>query len=249
MKTFKHSGDLGDIIYSLALIKRIGGGTLLLDTTGGVSDFNCNTPTKESTKFTKQGYEFIKPLIEAQSYINECREWQESDSVDINLNEFRQTFTYYAQRGMVNRLNLLNLYFDQFGYALPDPNEPWLFVDNKKLYEDGARFVALSRTPRCQSAHIWFETHCKRLEKEAFFVGLDKEHEYFEWTFGVKLPHQKVDNALTLAEYVNGSKLTVANSSLCLAIAVGLGTVYTLNECFPTTMFPNKRNMMHLPKM
>lgn len=245
MKTFKHSGDLGDIIYSLALIKQMGGGILLLDTTGGKDDPNCKLIRGSGTKFTKEGYDFIKPLVDKQPYIKECREWTESDKVDVNLNEFRQCFSYYAGQGKFANLTLLDLYFEQFGFKKLDYNESWIISD-KKEHDDPNRFVALSRTPRYQCSHIWFETHCKRLSNEAFFLGLEKEHEYFQWTFGIELPHQKVKDASELSEYIAGSKLLVANGSLALAIGIGLGDVFIINEPFPTTTFRGKRNMFHL---
>ena len=52
--TFKHSGDIGDIIYGLVSIKRIGGGTLYLDTSGGENDKACNFQCLDGkTKFNK----------------------------------------------------------------------------------------------------------------------------------------------------------------------------------------------------
>lgn len=37
-KTFKHSGDLGDIIFALPAVRALGGGILYLDPDGGFSN-------------------------------------------------------------------------------------------------------------------------------------------------------------------------------------------------------------------
>ena len=55
VKTFKHSGDIGDIIYSLVTIKKMGGGILYLDTSGGITDKACNLQCLDKkTKFNKE---------------------------------------------------------------------------------------------------------------------------------------------------------------------------------------------------
>ena len=35
MKTFKHSGDMGDIVFSIPTVRALGGGVLYLDPDGG----------------------------------------------------------------------------------------------------------------------------------------------------------------------------------------------------------------------
>ena len=82
-KTFKHSGDLGDIIYSLPVIKSLGGGLLFLDTTGGADEPSCKAQCMDGkTNFNKTSYEFIKPLIEAQPYIKGVLEYKEGQHID-----------------------------------------------------------------------------------------------------------------------------------------------------------------------
>lgn len=55
MTTFKHSGDLGDIIYSLPTIASPGGGELLLDVSGGAEDPMCGHLIDGKTNLNHSG--------------------------------------------------------------------------------------------------------------------------------------------------------------------------------------------------
>ena len=84
---------------------------------------------------------------------------------------------------------------------------------------------------------------------KAIFVGLPKEHEFFEWTFDIKIPHQKVKDSMELCNIISGCELFVANSTFALSLAIGLGNVDIIQEVeqhFPTTYFPGKKNMRYV---
>jgi len=242
-KTFKHSGDLGDIIYGLVTIKRLGGGVLYLDTTGGLNDKACNFQCLGGkTSFNKKSYDYIYPLIKAQPYISDVREWN-GENCDYNLNNYRIKFN----DGTCKTSNLIDNQLDVFNLPLyTDHNESWLSVNNTiKLDRD----IILTRTPRYQSNYTWFYINKYKLEKAAIFVGLPKEHEYFEWTFGIKIPYYKVKDALEMAEVLAGCRAFVCNSTSTLAIAIGLGTVSIVQEVdprAPASVFKNKKNMNYI---
>jgi ADP-heptose:LPS heptosyltransferase len=82
------------------------------------------------------------------------------------------------------------------------------------------------------------------LQREAIFVGMPKEHEYFEWTFGITIPYHKTETVLELAKVIKGSKLFIGNSSFPLALAIGMGHPNIMQEVdpkAPTTVFQNKQ--------
>jgi hypothetical protein len=81
-KTFKHSGDLGDIIFSLPVIASEGGGVLYLDPEGGKQEPLVSWGQYETTKLTEGSILALKPLLEAQDYIEEVRLWDPSVKVD-----------------------------------------------------------------------------------------------------------------------------------------------------------------------
>ena len=68
--TFKHSGDLGDVIFSLPTIRALGGGQLLLDPEGGESSPYVRFADKTRTKIKLKRIETIKQRLELEGYID-----------------------------------------------------------------------------------------------------------------------------------------------------------------------------------
>jgi hypothetical protein len=243
-KTFKHSGDLGDIIYSLPTIKQLGGGTLYLDITGGedepIIQAQC---VDKKTNFNQKSFDFIKPLIETQPYVKAVKIYK-NQQIDYNLNNFRYKFADPSSRSKTK--NLLDLHLEAFNLSVWDSNKEWLTVDepiklNKK--------TIVCRTPRSQSNFPWFQARKFEFRDKAIFVGLPKEHEIFEYTVGIQIPYHPVQDALELARVIAGCKAFVANSTFALAVAIGLGNVPIVQEVerhFPTTVFEGKRNMNYI---
>ena len=74
VKTFKHSGDLGDIIYSLPTIRALGGGILYLDPEGGANDKYVRDQSVDGrTRLNKLTIDSLTPLLEAQPYIEKVK--------------------------------------------------------------------------------------------------------------------------------------------------------------------------------
>jgi len=244
MNTFKHSGDMGDIIYSLATIKQLGGGALYLDTTGGADEMSCSRQCIDGkTKFNQKSFDFIKSLIEAQPYINSVNIFN-GENVTHNLNNFRYKFADPNSRSKTK--NLLDLHLEAFGLPEWDPNESWLVVDKPVTL---SRSTIVCRSPRMQKNYPWFQTNKFKFRDKAIFIGLPKEHEIFEYTLDISIPYHPVDDALEMARVLAGCKSFVANSTFALAIAIGLGTIPIVQEVetnFPTTVFPGKKNMNYI---
>ena len=93
--TFKHSGKLGDIIYSLPTIRALGGGVLHL----------AECP---ELKFGSREIGAILPLLRVQPYIRGVKIW-DGTPVDYDLDSFRS--------GRVDRTNLASLFLSQFGIS------------------------------------------------------------------------------------------------------------------------------------
>ena len=69
MNTFKHSGDIGDIIFSLPTIKALGGGKLYLDPEGGESSPYVKWMHKTRTKLNAKTIESLRPVLELQQHL------------------------------------------------------------------------------------------------------------------------------------------------------------------------------------
>lgn len=198
MKTFYHSGKMGDVIYSLPTIRAMGGGILYLPENG-----------PEVTGM----YSFMKSLLEMQSYIHEVRQAPDSvfydDSrewVDVDLNLHRT----HPQRGKVN---MVQRYFDVFGISQPVP-EQWMRSTPAPLES-----TMVSVTPRFRNAsRVSWKHVLKRIDGMAYFMGTDED--YFEFTrrYGI-LPRIYAPDALTVASFVSGASAIYCNQSFVLTLS------------------------------
>src|SRR6188508_2714741 len=108
MKTFKHSGDIGDLIYALPTIRALGGGFLYL----AKSDFT-RVPMMAGSKAN------IESLLLAQSYIKGLALWM-GESIDYDLDKFREEWD--------TRDNIAEQHLKTFGLPVSEVEEPWLEV-------------------------------------------------------------------------------------------------------------------------
>jgi hypothetical protein len=244
MATFKHSGDLGDIVYALPAIRKLGGGVLYLDTSGGADEPVCRTQLIDGkTKFSQQGFDFIAPLLRSQPGIESVAVWR-GEAIDYNLNRFRDKLGDPNARSKTK--NLLDLHLDAFELPPHDPNEGWLACGEPIRL---AKPTVVSRSPRFQTNYPWFVVRKFAFRDTAVFIGLPKEHELFEYTFDIRIEYVPTPDALHMARVIAGSQSFVANSTFALALAVGLGhrsIVQELDPRFPTTWFEGWKNITYI---
>jgi len=215
--TFKHSGDMGDIIYSLPTIKQMGGGILYLDINGGntskIVRANTDIFGKDRLAFNVDCYQFLEPLLKKQDYIKELHVWN-GEVVDHDLDEFRKVF---AQGGF----NLAECHLVSKGIKPTPPMlSPWLKVMPNVLDKK----IAVARSLKRQSNHDFWDANATFLKEEGFFIGTELEHQVFSTVFQCEIEHKKVDSALEAAQFIAGAKECWANTTLmmCLAIAMGI---------------------------
>jgi hypothetical protein len=243
MKTFKHSGDMGDIIYSLPTIRALGGGILYLDPKGGESDHFIKMQCIDGrTKLNKNSIDFLTPLLKIQPYIEDVKYWN-GEKVDYNLDEFRQKFADPNKRN--KNANLADLHLEQFNLSPSEVLNPWISVDNTtKLHKS----VIIARSPRYHGSYGILNASKFFIRDKAIFVGIPKEHEYFEWTFDIKVDYHKTETSLDLARVIKGCDLFIANASLPLSIAIGMGhpsIKHELDLKVPTCVFENLKNISY----
>lgn len=247
MKTFKHSGDLGDIIYSLPTIKDLGGGILYLDIDGGVNDPYCAKQLKPfggKTNFSINGYNFLYPLLKKQSYINDVKIY-DGQSVDYNLNKMRFDITENSTK-FNNEATLVDMNRISFNLPLYDINVPWLDCGDPIILD---RKIVVARSPRYQASYVSLANWRLILQDKGIFIGIKKEHELFEWTFDIKIPFYDTNSALEVARVLMGSQQIISNSTSTLAIAVGLpkkSIIQELDKVMLLTFFKNKKEMQFI---
>ena len=248
MLSYRHSGCLGDVIYSLPVIQRLGAGELQL-VEGGVPAAirkynNGPVPAAYEEKLSQKEIYMLTPLLEEQPYITKVSVASESDRApDVDLDEFRGTV------GQSFTGNFLETYFKTFNipYTPDDIITPWLSVSTPKRV---AKFV-ISRTLRYRSNKTsTIPTWIKLLRDnnviaDCVFVGLADEHKDFEETFNVTVPHYQITNFLDMAEVIAGADAFLGNQTFAYGIAQGLGKTTALETL---TWRPLLQNECYFPK-
>ena len=222
--TFKHSGDLGDIIFSLPVIKAVGGGILYLDPKGGEKEplVSWGNGLFNSTKMKEDTIESVRELLEYQDYIEEVRLW-DGEEVDYNLDMFRMHVRYN---------NLSDSHLAAFGISFKERDESWLKVPSSVI-DDVDRDVVFARSCRYHGNYSFWETIDRELVSKAFFLGFKEEYEQFKYTYPhmSEVPLREVKNIMEMAQIISGADLFVGNQGLPQAIAEGLKKPM-LNEVF-----------------
>lgn len=237
MKTYKHSGTLGDLIYSLYMVKKMGGGEFqvaLENIERCVAKYGYrpeDVDPQHKGRFTPKDFEMLKPLLERQAYINQATPWRSGDvEAEVDLDSYRAVL-YRTFEG-----NILEAYHRAFNmpFMMQDYDAPWLEADPVTI-----KPIVVTRSLRYRPANGeqgWRDIIATgMLEDNSIFVGTPAEHADFESTFGITVPYHPVNNFLELANVVAGADLVVCNQGFTYSLAIGLGqsTVLEINKLVP----------------
>lgn len=240
--SYKHSGAFGDLIYSLALVKHLGGGDFYLHLNQidwiGQHYYGSKPNPIHQGRLTEQDYEFMRDFMLQQEYIHKFDVMQPTVEITHNLDRFRPLFVGHPG-------NYVDIYATVFGIRDKHTqdhirNTPWLSVKTPKRI---ARTV-INRTNRWlppQLSPAWAESDWS---KDAVFIGLDNEYRDFVRTTGYDIQHYPTYTMLDMAEVIAGSDLFVGNQSSALALAIGLGKDFW---CERRTDLPIERNECYFP--
>lgn len=221
---FHHSGDLGDIIYSLPVLKTLGGGVLFLSP-------DCRHPYPRAPRVSLNHplANLLTPFLEMQPYV-----WQSkftSDlphSTDVDLNAFRD---YYRDHKPNEVKSLFRMHLDTYGLDFPE-DQPWLSVD--AVTRVPGRPIVVNRTPRYRNLHFPWLGLIRRYGEKMVFVGLEGEAEEFHRlaaAAGCKIPWLKTPDLASLARVIDGAAVFIGNQSTPMALALGLGK-NVIQECW-----------------
>lgn len=228
--TFLHSGGCGDVIYSLPLVKRMGGGTFYLKPQ---NNYNASVDNFKS----------MKPLLEAQDYIESCVEYpltpihvrDETIYTEIDLDEFRN-------QPRIAHNNLVGQYFRSRG--IEDDTwrgKPWIDVGEPMHPNDiilpeydhsSYPYILINRTLRYQDPSFsnWTNIVSDMKEEynmEVYFMGLDAEYIAFTKEAGLT-SWVPTHDALIMARLIKGCEALYCNQSLALTLAQALNKKYYL---------------------
>lgn len=251
MKKFKHSGTFGDLIYSLPLVKHLGGGEfyLHLDQINWIGQhYYGSSPTPfHQGRMTIQDFDYMREFMIAQDYIHDFSTMDPSTEITHNLDRFRTAFVNHPG-------NYVDIYCAVFGITDPKRvdqirNTPWLTVPFTKQ-ASGNKRVVINRTQRWLPPKLstqWQQWQSQGLDQEAIFVGMPDEYAEFQKATGwVDVPYQHTANMLELAQYISGAERFIGNQSMALSLAIGLGVE---THCEARQDLPRERNECYFPRL
>ena len=201
MLKFKHSGATGDIIFSLPLIKHMGGGELYI------------------TMQDKQRATSIAQLINEQPYITHCYATAPAPDDCIDLDRFRSFAHHHS--------NLIEDHFKGVGIPIPDGvREPWLTLPElpEPLIWAGD-YAVINWTPRYEDPAFDWAAEVKYLltfNKRVYFLGYRGEYDEFQQRFNTEAEFYDC-NFLLAAYMIKYASVATCGYSAMATIAQGLG--------------------------
>ena len=202
---FYHSGNLGDIIYSLAFVRAMGGGKIIL----GPEMELPRIPVMRQ-RMNAQLMENLYALLMAQPYVAFVEYTNYMPPCDYDMNRFR----------LHPKGNLVEQLFTAFNICkevyLSD-TEPWLSMPAHPV-----KPVVFNRTLRWRNPQFDWKRVVDTYRGMSVFVGFEEEYEAFCLEVGERVPYRRTPNLYELARVIAGCSLFIGNQSTAYAIAEGL---------------------------
>lgn len=221
-KKFHHSGDLGDLIFSIPTIKALGGGVLHIS-----NDMRYFLKRSSfSNKIINQLIDFLKHqdfIIDV--FINQnlpC-------DIDYDLNKFRRK-QLLQYNGLLNKdeeddfkknwpnSTLTKLHLEEFNCDFNWDIEPWLKWNRKIVYYN--KPIIINRTERYLNPDFPWKPIIDKYADYCYFVGSKIEYNNFCKEFGV-VDYLNTPSIISLVETILGSKLVIGNMSFPTALCEG----------------------------
>lgn len=208
--SFLHSGHLGDILYSLPVIKELSKNkkcNLYIEKNFKINSFYFKHPGKEFF-LNKKMINMVIPLLKNQPYLNEVDIYN-NHNIDINLNIFRKL---PIDLGYTSRI------FFQLTGIHSDLSEKYIFAKKNIIFKNK---IVILRSFRYRNYFINYN-FLKNYDN-IIFIGLYDEYLDLKKIIN-KLTFYQCKNFLEMAEIINSCKLFIGNQSFGYALAEGLKT-------------------------
>lgn len=209
MRTFKHSGNAGDILYSLFSITQECIYYIHLDQP---ADYAGRVHPLGNVMMNRKMFDMIVPLLLKSPYITEVKEYK-GEQVDYDLDIFR-TAPIDLGRG-----NIKHWYYQIYPELTPHvPFTPLRGI--KPFYYEASHtraYVVVNRTFRYRNPDIRYKC-LNSLDIPILFMGMEDEFQDFQLRVP-KAIHHKVNDLLEAAQVIAGATIFIGNQSMMFAIA------------------------------
>lgn len=212
MIKLKHSGNAGDILYSLPAIRqatRNKGEKAILY-------LKLNSPANYMKGFVhplgnvmlnEYMFKMLRPLLLATDFIEDVIIYN-GQKIDYDLDKFREIGLNLGAG------NISRWYFQTFPELTCDLFEPTIQTEKFHNIEDS---IIINRTERYQNGQIDYSI-LNQYDNPKYFVGT--EHEYHLMTKIIKdLEYVEAVSFYHIAELINNCKVFIGNQSMNFAIA------------------------------
>tara|TARA_E500000178_G_scaffold194734_1_gene192697 strand:- start:77 stop:979 length:903 start_codon:yes stop_codon:yes gene_type:complete len=227
---FLHSGHLGDLIYSLSLIKELS------------KEKKCNLLVEINKKnqlpyphhpsgevmINSKSFELLLPLLKSQSYLNSVKEYS-NENIDVDLNLFREmpfNIIFHSVR-----------WYSHLTGVPVDMQKEFMKVGTIDTFKDK---ITIVRSPRYRNEYVNYKFLSNF--KDLIFVGLHEEYVNLKKEIRFLEFHDCKD-FLEMAEIINSSKFFIGNLGFGFSLAEALKKPRLLEACpnFPV-LFPTGEN-------
>ncbi|MEO6668680.1 MAG: hypothetical protein ABIN36_04325 [Ferruginibacter sp.] len=209
LTSFKHSGNSGDIIYSLPTVWELSkkGKAAFYLQLNQRAQYNNYHPLG-NVMLNERMVTMLKPLLLYQPQCKSC-EIYSNNEVDYDLDDFRK-FVPLQDRGSIARW-----YF--YVYAVfPSLSDPWLIAPKDPSLKDA---ILIARSHRYRNPHISYSF----LQKYSNIKFIGIEEEFLDMKTEIPgLEYIQVNDFLEMATCINSCKLFIGNQSFPFSIAEGL---------------------------
>lgn len=229
-----HSGDVGDLIYALPVVREIANRSA-----DRQADLILGMKQPVRKAFDAKWSANVIPLLEIQPYLNSVWRQKPGDKWTHDLDPFRGLIFNKHVKGK----NITAYVCDVARVDYVCGQSKWIKVDQPVYIPD--KPVVINRTARYNNPLFPWVKIIQKYGPFAVFIGTDKEHSRFCDSFG-DIPYCPTENLLDVARLIAGSLLFIGNQSVSYAIAEGLkqNVIQESYPQIPDCMFP-RTNAWH----
>ena len=225
MITFNHSGNIGDVLYSLNFSREFAAAN---GESGFCINLQKNVPLKlqydhpcGKLLMNDAACAFLRPLLEFQPYVAKVSVSEAPPEGSIDLSLFRKLPLFHSAG------DVRYYYYALTPHPLPKDFMSPVLTAPRDGRSEGR--IVIFRSLRYRNPLVNYKG-LKDLAERMLFVGLPEEHDDFCRT-DFPVPYQPVGDALELAGLLNSAKLVIGNQCGLFAIAEQLKVPRWLESC------------------